>query len=30
MSVQIPRPAADDLAGARAANVEAALGERFA
>jgi glyoxylase-like metal-dependent hydrolase (beta-lactamase superfamily II) len=30
MSVQIPRPAADDLAEAQAANVEAALAEHFA
>lgn len=30
LSVELPRPAADDLAQARAANVEAALAERFA
>jgi glyoxylase-like metal-dependent hydrolase (beta-lactamase superfamily II) len=30
LAVQLPRPAADDLAEAQAANVEAALAERFA
>jgi glyoxylase-like metal-dependent hydrolase (beta-lactamase superfamily II) len=30
MAVELPRPAADDLAQARVANVEAALAERFA
>lgn len=29
LAVDLPRPAADDLAGAQAANVEAALAERF-
>jgi glyoxylase-like metal-dependent hydrolase (beta-lactamase superfamily II) len=29
LAVELPRPAADDLAGAKAANVEAALDERF-
>lgn len=29
LAVKLPRPAADDLAGAQAANVEAALAERF-
>jgi hypothetical protein len=30
LAVELPRPAADDLAQAQAANVEAALAERFA
>ena len=30
LAVELPRPAADDLAEAQAANVEAALAERFA
>jgi hypothetical protein len=29
LAVELPRPAADDLAEARAANVEVALAERF-